>query len=85
MYLLKKILSQFFMPLTAVLLIAVSGLYLLHFTRKQKTGKRLVTISILILLILSFLPFSDLTQFFHLDSLRLSSHLLPSHYYFHLA
>ncbi|MCK5686068.1 envelope biogenesis factor ElyC [bacterium] len=60
MYLLKKILSQFFMPLTAVLLIAVSGLYLLHFTRKQKTGKRLVTISILILLILSFLPVSDL-------------------------
>ncbi len=60
MYLLKKILSQFFMPVTAILIIAIPGIYMLLFTRKQKFAKILVTTSILLLLVLSFLPVSDL-------------------------
>jgi uncharacterized SAM-binding protein YcdF (DUF218 family) len=49
MFLLKKIISPFLMPVPAVLLLALMGLFFLWFTRKQKTGKVLVTISALLL------------------------------------
>ena len=48
-FVLKKIISPIFLPVPACLLIALIGLFLLWFTRRQKTGKVLVTISILML------------------------------------
>lgn len=39
MYLLKKIIAPFFMPVSGLLFLALAGLFCLWFTRKQKTGK----------------------------------------------
>lgn len=48
------------MPLSVILLISLSGLLLLWFTKKQKTGKVVLTIGILLLAVLSYDPFADL-------------------------
>ena len=53
MFLLKKIAAPFFMPIPVVLLLALVGLFLLWFTRKQKTGKILVTIAFIVLALFS--------------------------------
>ena len=54
MFLLKKIISPFFMPLPACLFLALVGLFFLWFTRKQKTGRVFVTIAIALLALLSY-------------------------------
>lgn len=60
MFLLKKIISPFFIPVPACLVLALLGLIFLWFTRKQKTGKVFVTISTLFLGLLSYGAVSDM-------------------------
>jgi uncharacterized SAM-binding protein YcdF (DUF218 family) len=57
---LKKIISPFFLPVPACLLIALIGLFFLWFTRRQKTGKVLVTIATLVLAFFSYSGVSDI-------------------------
>ncbi len=60
MFLLKKILSPFIMPVPACLVLALLGLIFLWFTRRQKTGKVLLTISTVFLGLLSYGAVSDM-------------------------
>lgn len=60
MYVLKKIISQFFMPVTLILVLACAGLCLQWFTKRRTAGLILVTLAFLLLFSLSFLPVSDL-------------------------
>jgi len=60
MFLLKKIISPFFMPVSAFLALALLGLIFLWFTRRQKTGKVLLTISTVFLGLLSYGAVSDM-------------------------
>ncbi len=53
MYILKKIISQFFFPVPLTIYILLAGLILLWFSKKQKTGKILVSIAVFVLLIVS--------------------------------
>lgn len=54
MLLFKKIVAPFFFPMTFLLTMALVGIVLLWFTRKQKTGKMLVSFGVIILCILSY-------------------------------
>jgi uncharacterized SAM-binding protein YcdF (DUF218 family) len=54
MYLLKKILTQMFMPLPLALAFGVIGLLFLWFTRRQKTGKILTSAGVILLALFSF-------------------------------
>jgi uncharacterized SAM-binding protein YcdF (DUF218 family) len=60
MFIIKKIISAFLMPLPAGLLIIVFGLLLLWLTRKQKTGKLFVTLGTIILIAFSYSGLSNL-------------------------
>ena len=60
MYLLKKIISPFFMPIPGCFFLALLGLFCLWCTRKQKTGKVFVTIAIALLGLLSYNAMSDI-------------------------
>jgi len=55
-FLFKKIVAPLFFPLSICLQILLLGLLLLWFTRRQKTGKVLVTIGSILLALLSFSP-----------------------------
>ena len=59
-FVLKKIVSPFFMPVPACLVLALLGLIFLWFTRKQKTGKILVTIATVLLGLLSYGAVADM-------------------------
>ena len=59
MFILKKIISCFLYPLPLSLLISFLGLYLLWFTSKQKTGKILVSIGLIILTLFSYSVISN--------------------------
>jgi len=54
MFIFKKIFSQFLFPLPLVLCLSFFGLFLLWFTKKQKLGKIFVSMSVFVLLILSY-------------------------------
>ena len=54
MFLLKKITGLVLSPLTVCIVLLVSGLFLLLFTRRQKTGKFTVTLGIVFLLLMSY-------------------------------
>jgi len=58
-FVLKKIISPFFMPVPAILLLALVGLFFLWFTRRQKTGKILVTMAFIVLALFSSGAVSD--------------------------
>ncbi len=58
-FLLKKIVSQFLLPLPFGLLLSSLGLFLLWFTKRQRTGKALVTVGLCTLGLLSYEPISD--------------------------
>lgn len=53
MFLFKKIVSKFLFPLPFCFLIALAGLYLLWFTKKQKAGKALVSIGLVMIFLFS--------------------------------
>lgn len=54
MFLFKKITGLLLSPLTVCITLLVSGLFLLLFTRRQKTGKIMVTLSVVFLLFMSY-------------------------------
>ncbi len=54
MFLLKKIVAPFLFPVPLVLLCLTSGIFLLWFSTKQKAGKILVTLGIILLVLSSF-------------------------------
>jgi uncharacterized SAM-binding protein YcdF (DUF218 family) len=54
MFILKKIISSFLMPLPLSLLIALTGLFLLWFTKKQRTGKIFISAGLFLLLLFSY-------------------------------
>lgn len=54
MFMAKKIISELFMPVPLCFLCAIAGLFLLWFTKRQRTGKILVTIGLFILVFFSF-------------------------------
>jgi uncharacterized SAM-binding protein YcdF (DUF218 family) len=56
MFLFKKIISQFLFPMPVCLFLCFSGLGLLWWTKKQKAGKVLVTVGLLVLTALSYSP-----------------------------
>ncbi|MDO9565811.1 MAG: envelope biogenesis factor ElyC [Candidatus Desulfaltia sp.] len=60
MFLFKKIVSPLFFPLSIILEILILGIFLLWFTRRQKTGKVLVFIGTLLLGLLSYSSISDI-------------------------
>ncbi|KAA1193001.1 envelope biogenesis factor ElyC [Photorhabdus heterorhabditis] len=59
LFLFKKYLGAMVMPLSLILLISLVALLLLWFTRWQKTGKTVLTLSWLALLLLSLQPIAD--------------------------
>ena len=59
MFILKKIISSFLMPVTFSLLILITGLVLLWFTKRQRAGKIFVTLGVCVLLFFSYTAASD--------------------------
>ena len=59
MFLLKKIVTPFFLPVSVCIEVLLLGLILLWFTRFQKTGKIIVTIGFILLTGLSYGPVSE--------------------------
>jgi uncharacterized SAM-binding protein YcdF (DUF218 family) len=59
MFILKKIISGFLFPLPFSLLLAFLGLYLLWFSTKQKAGKILVSVGLVILTLFSYRVVAD--------------------------
>ena len=60
MFLFKKIVSPFFFPLSICFEIFLVGLFTLWFTRRQKTGKILVSIGVIFLAAISYGAVSDI-------------------------
>jgi len=58
LFLFKKIVTPFFLPLPLGLLISFLGLFLLWFTKRQRTGKVLVTVGMCTVALLSYGPIS---------------------------
>lgn len=56
MFLFKKIISPFFLPIPLCLTISFVGLFLILFTKRQKAGKFLVSVGLCTLAILSYNP-----------------------------
>jgi len=54
MFLLKKIVAPLFFPLSLCLEILLAGIFLLWFTRKQKAGKIIVSMGVVVLIALSY-------------------------------
>ncbi|MDZ7696575.1 MAG: hypothetical protein U5R49_06545 [Deltaproteobacteria bacterium] len=54
MFVLKKILAPFFMPVSVVFILTLAGLFCLYFTRRQKAGKVLVAVAFGFLGLLSY-------------------------------
>ncbi|AOM40672.1 envelope biogenesis factor ElyC [Xenorhabdus hominickii] len=59
LFLLKKSIGSLLMPLPLIILVSFAALLLLWFTRWQKTGKAILSLSWLILLLLSLQPVAD--------------------------
>ena len=59
MFFMKKLVSQFLYPLQFSLLIMVAGLLLVLYSRRQKLGKSLSVIGLMLLFGFSFVPLSD--------------------------
>ena len=59
MFLFKKIVTPFFLPVSVCIEVLLLGLILLWFTRLQKTGKVIVTIGFILLTGLSYGPVSE--------------------------
>ncbi len=59
MFIFKKIITCFLTPLSFSLLLSILGLFLLWFTTKQKTGKILVSVGIIVLTLFSYNIIAD--------------------------
>lgn len=59
MFLLKKIIYPLFYPLTLCLILMICGLFLLWFTKRQKSGKILVSMGVIFMAALSYGTISD--------------------------
>lgn len=59
-FLLKKLVAPLFFPLTLVLLLLGAGLALLWLTRRQRTGRLLVTAGAVLLALLSYKPSANM-------------------------
>jgi len=59
MFLLKKIIASGFYPLSLSLEVLLLGLIFLWFTRRQRTGKAIVSLGFIILVVFSYGVFSD--------------------------
>jgi uncharacterized SAM-binding protein YcdF (DUF218 family) len=59
MFLLKKIITPLFYPLTLCLILMICGLFLLWFTKRQNTGKVMTSIGVILMVMLSYEAFSD--------------------------
>ncbi len=59
MFILKKIISGFLFPLPLSLLLSFLGLYLLWFTTKQRAGKIVVSVGLVILTLFSYRVIAD--------------------------
>jgi uncharacterized SAM-binding protein YcdF (DUF218 family) len=59
MFLFKKIVAPFFFPLSICVEIFLAGLFALWFTRRQKTGKILISIGVILLATMSYSAVSD--------------------------
>lgn len=59
MFLLKKIISPLFYPLPLCLILMICGLFLLWFTKRQKSGKILVSMGVIFMALLSYGAISD--------------------------
>ncbi|CDG21848.1 conserved exported protein of unknown function [Xenorhabdus poinarii G6] len=59
LFLLKKYIGSLLMPLPLIIIVSFTALLLLWFTRWQKTGKALLSLSWLALLLLSLQPIAD--------------------------
>lgn len=53
MFLIKKIFAPLFLPLSLIIGTLIIGIYLLWFTKKQKTGKMVITAGVVLLILLS--------------------------------
>jgi len=60
MFLFKKIVAPFFFPLSICLELFIVGLFTLWFTRRQKTGKIIVSIGVILLTTISYGAVSDM-------------------------
>jgi len=60
MFLFKKIVSPLLLPLPIILVILVTGIFLLYFTRRQKTGKFFISAGVVLLALFSYGGISDL-------------------------
>ena len=59
LFIIKKIISAFLLPLPFIVLILTVGLLLLWFTKKQKSGKIIITIGLFLLIVLGLRPVTD--------------------------
>lgn len=60
MFLFKKIVAPLFFPLSIILEILIVGIFLLWFTRRQKTGKMVVFAGVLLLALFSYGSIADI-------------------------
>lgn len=60
MFLFKKIVAPLFFPLSIILEILIVGVFLLWFTRRQKTGKMVVFAGVLLLALFSYGSIADI-------------------------
>jgi uncharacterized SAM-binding protein YcdF (DUF218 family) len=60
MFLLKKIVASFFLPISLVVLISFLGLFLIMLTKKQRVGKIMISVGLCTLFLLSCDPISSI-------------------------
>lgn len=82
MFILKKIISSFLMPLAFSILISLIGLFLLWFTKRQRTGKIFVSFGIFLLLLFSYNATSNqllkpLESKYAADTIQLENRIPP--------
>lgn len=60
MFLFKKIVGSFFLPIPLIILISFLGLFLIIFTKRQRVGKIMISVGICFLTSLSLKPISNM-------------------------
>jgi uncharacterized SAM-binding protein YcdF (DUF218 family) len=78
MFLFKKIFAPLFYPLSIIIGVLIIGLILIWFTRKQRSGKIVITIGVVMLILLSYGSISD--RLLNPLEQRFSPIMIPSHH-----